>query len=194
MRIVRDETFATEYKKIFDLYPDADAQGFVERRNAVIYLKEFPQGNSNQSKVGLALHEAVHLFSHPAGKSNHLRGAAYGMLGRGLLEGFTQVVTEDIQAEQAIRPMRSDWQAYRQFTPVVRKLLKLLGPNLIAGAYFYGQLNPFLQGVIAKMTAARFHQLRQLTDQGNTQQAIDLIDKVARYRVTQLQHVFRGYD
>jgi hypothetical protein len=41
-------------------------------------LKEFPARNFGKTKAGLALHEAVHLFSHPAGKSNHIRATAYG--------------------------------------------------------------------------------------------------------------------
>src|SRR5918993_1120334 len=63
MRIVTDGEFARRYSAIFGQRPSADAQGFVDRANATIYLREFPTRNFNQTKAGLALHEAVHLFS-----------------------------------------------------------------------------------------------------------------------------------
>jgi outer membrane protein OmpA-like peptidoglycan-associated protein len=63
IRIVID--LDQRYRAVFGAPPPADAQGFVDRRSATIYLKEFPAGNVGKSLVGLALHEAVHLFSHP---------------------------------------------------------------------------------------------------------------------------------
>ena len=76
-------------------------------------LREFPAKNFGKTKVGLALHEAVHLFSHPPGKSNTLRATVYDLLGRGLIEGLTQMITDDILAEQKFSPLRADWQAFR---------------------------------------------------------------------------------
>jgi len=97
-RIVNDSEFATKYKSIFGNAPYADTRGFVDRPNATIYLSEFPARNFDQTKAGLALHEAVHLFSHPPGKSKALRATVYALLEQGLLEGLTQIITEDIQA------------------------------------------------------------------------------------------------
>ena len=80
IRIVTDGEFAGKYNGIFGQSPPTDAQGFVDRASATIYLREFPARNFNQTKAGLALHEAVHLFSHPPGRSNRLRATAYGLL------------------------------------------------------------------------------------------------------------------
>lgn len=60
IRIVTD--LDERYRAVFGAPVPADVQGFVDRRNATIYLKEFPARNWDKSKVGLALHEAVHLF------------------------------------------------------------------------------------------------------------------------------------
>jgi len=104
----------------------------------MMILKEFPQRNFGKSKVGIALHEAVHLFSHPPGRSNRIRATVYEMLGRGLLEGLTQMVTEDILSTQCIGPMRGDWQAYKNLTPIARKFMQALSPRIVADAYFLG--------------------------------------------------------
>jgi hypothetical protein len=130
IRIVIAGEFARRYGEIFNTPVPANAQGFVDRRNAIIYLKEFPAGNVGKSKVGLALHEAVHLFSHPAGKSNHLRGSAYLFLGEGLLEGLTQAITEDIQTAQGLRVR--DGRPIRNMFPLHGRLSVFLHQRLSA--------------------------------------------------------------
>ena len=197
MRIVTDGEFADKYGSIFGERPPADAQGFVDRRNATIYLREFPARNFNQTKAGLALHEAVHLFSHPPGKSNRLRATVYGFLEVGLLEGLTQIVTEDIQAAQGIRPLRADWQAYREYIPVVRRFIEILTPALVADAYFNGSITPLVNAVTTRWTIDGFRRVRQLANQKKTQQALQAIETLeqayrSRPRIIGFQQIFRG--
>jgi hypothetical protein len=177
IRIVTNGEFARKYKAIFNEPVPADAQGFVDRRNATIYLKEFPASNRGQSKVGLALHEAVHLFSHPPGRSNQLRATAYSFLGVGLLEGLTQVITEDIQTEQGIRPLPDKWQAYKEYVRVAHEFSRIFKPAVV-DAYFKGDVTKLLRVIEQRWTHASFERVRMLTnqnDQNATNQALKLI-------------------
>ena len=197
IRIVTDGEFAGKYNGIFGQPPPTDAQGFVDRASATIYLREFPARNFNQTKAGLALHEAVHLFSHPPGRSNRLRATSYGLLEQGLLEGLTQIVTEDIQVAQCIRPLRSDWQAYKEYVPVARRFMQVFTPALIADAYFNGSITPLVNAITRRWTIDGFRRVRQLTNQKKTEQALQAIEAIeqtyrSRPRVIGFQQIFRG--
>jgi hypothetical protein len=197
MRIVTDGEFARKYNGIFGESPPADAQGFVDRANATIYLREFPTRNFNQTKAGLALHEAVHLFSHPPGRSNRLRATAYGLLETGLLEGLTQIVTEDILAAQCIRPLRSEWQAYKEYIPVARRFVEIFTPGVVADAYFNGSITPLVNAMTTRWTIDGFRRVRQLANQKKTQQALQAIETLEqahrlRPRIIGFQQIFRG--
>jgi hypothetical protein len=198
MRIVTDTEFARRYNGIFGESPPADAQGFVDRANATIYLREFPARNFNQTKAGLALHEAVHLFSHPPGRSNRLRATVYGLLEKGLLEGLTQIITEDIQAAQGIRPLRTEWQAYQEYIPVARKFMQVFMPAVVAEAYFNGIVTPLINAISRRWSFDAFHKVRQLTNQKKTQQALQAIETLERAyrskpRIIGFQQIFRGH-
>jgi hypothetical protein len=197
MQIVTDGEFAKKYKGIFGQAPPANAQGFVDRRNATIYLREFPAKNFNQTKAGLALHEAVHLFSHPPGKSNALRATTYALLEEGLLEGLTQIITEDILAAQCIRPLRTEWQAYQEYIPVARRFVQVFTPAVVADAYFNGIVNPLINAITRRWTVAEFVKVRRLTNQKKPQQALEAIKTLeqaylSKPRIIQFQHIFRG--
>lgn len=197
MQIVTDGEFIKTYKGIFREAPPANAQGFVDRRNATIYLREFPAKNFNQTKAGLALHEAVHLFSHPPGKSNALRATTYALLETGLLEGLTQIITEDILAAQCIRPLRAEWQAYQEFIPVARRFIDVFTSAVVADAYFNGVVNPLINSITRRWTVAEFVKVRRLTNQKKTQQALEAIKTLEQSyrlkpRIIQFQQIFRG--
>lgn len=176
MRIVTEAEFARRYNGVFGQQPPAHAQGFVDRGNAMIFLREFPVRNFNQTKAGLALHEAVHLFSHPPGRSNRMRATAFGLLEEGLLEGLTQIVTEDIQAAQCIRPLRADWQAYKEYIPVTRRFMQVFTPAVVAEAYFNGIVTPLINAITQRWTVDAFRPIRQLTNQKKPQQALQAIE------------------
>jgi hypothetical protein len=197
MRIVTEGEFAKSYRGVFGQPPPADAQGFVDRRNARIFLREFPARNFNQTKAGLALHEAVHLFSHPPGRSNQLRATVYGLLEEGLLEGLTQIVTEDILAAQCISPLRADWQAYKEYIPVTRRFIQVFTPAVVGDAYFNGSVTPLINAITRRWSIDSFRRVRQLTNQRQTRQALQAIEAFEQAyrstpRIIQFQQVFRG--
>jgi hypothetical protein len=197
MRIVTEGEFAKSYRGVFRQPPPANAQGFVDRRNALIFLREFPARNFNQTKAGLALHEAVHLFSHPPGKSNVLRATVYSLLGEGLLEGLTQVITEDILAAQCISPLRSDWQAYKEYIPVARRFIEVFTPAVVGDAYFNGTVTPLINAITRRWTADGLARVRRLTNQAQTEQALQTIEALeqayrSKPRIIGFQQIFRG--
>jgi hypothetical protein len=196
MRIVTDGEFAKSYRGVFGQPPPADAQGFVDRGNATIFLREFPVRNFNQTKVGLALHEAVHLFSHPPGRSNRLRATVYALLETGLLEGLTQIVTEDILAAQCISPLRAEWQAYKEYIPVARKFIQVFTPAVVADAYFNGSVTPLISAITRRWSVDAFRRVRQLTNQKKPEQALQAIQTLEQAyrlkpRITEFQQIFR---
>jgi hypothetical protein len=191
LRICDASEFVRGYSRIFGESPPVNAQGFVDRRNGIMVLKEFPSGNRGKTKVGLALHEAVHLFSHPPGKSNQLRATSYGMLDRGLIEGITQVVTEDILAQQGISPLRERWQVYESLTPIARRFMNSFSP-MVAEAYFNGRLRPLINAIQGRWTVRGLQRVIALANQQQTIPALDLIGALNQApRVTPFQQVFR---
>jgi hypothetical protein len=112
------------------------------------------------------------------------------MLGRGLLEGLTQMVTEDILSTQCIGPMRGDWQAYKNLTPIARKFMQALSPRIVADAYFLGAVNPLHELIRIKWTFASFVRLRELANREEKPAALQLIDTLNRPR--EFQQIFRG--
>jgi hypothetical protein len=189
IRICDEREFADSYRKVHGEPAPANAQGFVNRRSGMMILKEFPQRSIRKSKLGIAVHEAVHLFSHPPGKSNQIRATVYDMLGRGLLEGLTQVVTEDILSTQCISPMRDDWQAYKKLAPIARKFTQALSPRIVAEAFFLGAINPLHNLIRIKWTFASFVKLREMANREDMTAALQLIDTLNRPPV--IQQVFR---
>jgi len=196
VRIVMAGDFANKYTGIFGGTAPKDAQGFVDRKNAIMYLKEFPAGSRAKSKLGLALHEAVHLFSHPAGRSRLLRSTAYAFLGEGLLEGLTQAITEDIQKAQGIRPMRENWQAYKEYVPVAREICRIFTRTALGDAYFNGNLNNLFQAILHRWGHDQFRKVQALTNRKKTDDALQLARSLEnayakRPKVSELRWVFR---
>ena len=191
MQICDDREFASSYRRIFGEAPPADAQGFVDRRNGTMVLKEFPARNYGKTKAALALHEAVHLFSHPPGKSNALRATSYELLGQGLIEGLTQMITDDILTEQTFSPLREEWQAYKSFTPVARKFVEAFSLRLVAEAFFYGMLDPLNRAIRFKWGPDGFANVRQLTTNKQKDVALRLIKRLNEPRIIHQQQVFR---
>ena len=71
----------------------------------------------------LALHEMVHWVSHPPEQGHRL--TAWLALDEGLIEGLTQVVTEDIFEDRGISQY---WKAiYMEQVAIVRKLIERFG-------------------------------------------------------------------
>jgi hypothetical protein len=115
--------------------------GTVDRWTRTIYMIPAP-GLRGETRLEFALHEAVHLFAHPVipPKGSYPRicvGTFQRTYGPGFGEGATQVITEDIMAEQGISKYYRE-RPYDAFTPPVRELMKIFSVGALARAYFWG--------------------------------------------------------
>jgi hypothetical protein len=143
--------------------------GTIDRAAGRIYLLETP-GARGYSRVEFALHEAVHLLADPFMKivseeaftrkygRSCLRGEDdVGTFQRkycmGLGEGATQVITEEIMAQQGIEKYYRE-RPYDKFTPTVRKLIKIFSLDQFARAYFWTGVASFTAAMEARWGGA----------------------------------------
>ena len=127
--------------------------GTIDRAAGKLYLLEAP-GVSGYTRLEFALHEAVHLVAHPFMRTvsddaflrQHGRSCRRGETDVGTFqrkycagfgEGATQVITEDIMAEQGIEKYYRE-RPYHQFTGLIRKFVEIFSLDRFARAYFWG--------------------------------------------------------
>lgn len=79
---------------------NSGAIGVTDKQTGRITMKEWGP-NSERTYLLAALHECVHLVSHPA-EQGKPHSTAWMHLGSGLLEGMVECVTEDILAAQRL--------------------------------------------------------------------------------------------
>ena len=108
-----------------------------------------------------------------------------------------EAMLEDILAAQCIRPLRAEWQAYKEYIPVARKFIEIFTPALVADAYFNGSITPLVNAMTTRWTIDGFRRVRQLTNQKKTQQALQAIETLeqayrSRPRIIGFQQIFRG--
>jgi hypothetical protein len=165
--------------------------GTIDRPNGVIYLLP-PPGRLSDTRLEFALHEAIHLIAHPgmnlvdeqAFQSNygvsciHLNdvGSFQRKYCFGFGEGATQTITEHIMKDQGISWTQGD-RPYKEFTPVVAKLISIFSPERFARAYFWGAIKEFTEAMEFRwgpnwLSVARF------ASTGDTKRTLNYIDKL----------------
>lgn len=152
---------------------DPDTQGLTDKIKPEIVFVEIWE-HSAQTLVVNALHEMVHWVSHPPEQGAKI--TAWGVLGDGLGEGLTHVVTEDIFEDQRIS---QHWKAiYSERVAIVRKLIERFGIQPFGEALFRGRyqaLKPLLDTY-----GLGFNQIRTLANANNSRKAIECIDNLNR--------------
>jgi hypothetical protein len=163
-----------------DRVPHADRSegkvyGITYKAISKVYLRETPL-NSATSFVLAALHECVHVVSHPIAITPN-GSTAKRILSDGLLEGLVELVTEDIiLANKIPLPLLSSGlRGHQALMPIAQALLDVVGVLPLASLLFYG-----LQSEISKQFAFLFGSddwIRIATYAHNqkTQEAISLI-------------------
>jgi hypothetical protein len=157
-----------------------------KKRGQITMQDEFGQ-NSHAARFGHALHETVHLVSHPAGKSPQGRSTVRGMLADGPFEGLVEAVTEDILQEQKIALAQGDQRGHPKRVPVVRQLFQTLAQHRIApvpffaSALFVGDMtvNQFLMQMHWTFSAGGWAQIQALTTNDQRDVAIRKIEELA---------------
>jgi hypothetical protein len=112
-----------------------DVPGVTYKQTGEIIMQQW--GRPDTTYLSAALHECVHLVSHPA-TQGVAHSTALGPLGLGLLEGLVEVVTEDILLDQKISLASGTKRGHQQRVPVVRELLKTMSVVLFAKTLFQG--------------------------------------------------------
>ena len=138
---------------------DTVVGGTIDRGTGKIYMLP-PPGRRSDTRLEFALHEAIHLLAHPftslvddnTFQKNYgrpcIRDASVGTFQRkfcrGFGEGMTQLITEQIMSRQGISETK-DQRPYREFTPIVRELMRIFSSEAFARAYFLGEVNALVQ-------------------------------------------------
>lgn len=168
--------------------------GTVDRRTGTIYLMVAP-GARSHSRLEYALHEAVHLFSHPFmsivsdqsfqqkyGQPCHTGQTDVGTFQRkycrGFGEGATQLITEQIMEAQTISKYYRD-RPYDEFTAPVKELVRIFSLDKFARAYFWGEVKQFTEALESRWGPA-WRNVANFTSTKNTRLALAEIEKLEK--------------
>ena len=127
--------------------------GTIDRWTRTIYMVPAP-GLRQETRLEYALHEAVHLFAAPHAPTAATCpapciGPFQRRYGDGFGEGLTQVITEDIMEAQGISRYYRD-RPYDVYTAPVREVVRIFGVDLIARAYFFGDVASLTTAIQAR--------------------------------------------
>lgn len=167
-RIVSAEEFGRYYAM------EPNDLGYTNKIKAEMVLKELFKG-SLESTMTAALHEMVHWVSHPPKQGKQV--TVLGFLGHGLMEGLTQVVTEDLLQDQGIA--QSPYPAYAERVAIVRKLIERFKVAPFGEALFQGRVNA-LQPLLDTYGSAGFREISELATKNDSKKAIDCIERLNR--------------
>jgi hypothetical protein len=154
--------------------------GTIDRWTRTIYVVPAP-GLRMHTRLEYALHEAVHLFADPhAPTQAQCPGPCVGTFqrtyGTGFGEGLTQVITEDVMDAQSISRYYRD-RPYSDYTAPVRELIRIFGRDLLARAYFFGDVAAFTAAMDARW-GRMWRVVAALTSARKPKQALDEIKKL----------------
>jgi hypothetical protein len=152
--------------------------GVTSKVTGEIKLLDISSNNAGFAAMGAALHELVHLVSHPPQQGKRI--TVFEALGEGLMEGLTHVVTEDILTQQGIAPFSG--HGYGDRVKIVRRLIEVLQPNsvrMFGRALFLGNLGEV--NLLAQFLGSNaFREVKNLATMHNSAKAIQCIDTVVK--------------
>jgi hypothetical protein len=186
-QIVNSDRFAKIMADLGETGDVGNTPGVTDKKRGQITMQDEFGQNAHAARFGHALHETVHLVSHPAGKTPQGRSSIRGMLAEGLFEGLVEAVTEDILQEQKIALASEDQRGHPKRVPVVRKLFQTLEQHQIPPVPFFGRLlfvgditmNHFLMPMHWTFSADGWTQIQALTTHNERDVAIRKIDEMA---------------
>lgn len=154
--------------------------GTIDRWTRTIYMVPAP-GLRQETRLEYALHEAVHLFADPHAPTAATCpapciGSFQRRYGEGFGEGLTQVITEDIMDAQSISRYYRD-RPYDVYTAPMREVVRIFGVDLMARAYFFGDL-PSLTAAMDARWGNRWQQVAGLTTLKNPGAALAEIKRL----------------
>ncbi len=161
--------------------PDVDVShtpGVTDKRTGTISMLEYFGGSSQATYLHAALHEAVHLVSHPPGRGGRLHSTAWTPFGEGLLEGIVECVTIDILNEQHIALARPEMRGHQQRLPVAIEMLRRLSRPLLARVLFEGDYQQFILLMHHFYSVTGWEEIKSLTTANNPRRAIQRMNEL----------------
>ncbi len=161
--------------------PDVDVShipGMTDKRTGTISMLEYFGGSSQATYLHAALHEAVHLVSHPPGRGGRLHSTAWTPFGEGLLEGIVECVTIDILNEQHIALARPEMRGHEQRLPVAIEMLRRLSRPLLARVLFEGDYQQFILLMHHFYSVTGWEEIKSLTTANNPRRAIQRMNEL----------------
>jgi hypothetical protein len=165
--------------------------GFTDKQTGEITMLEWGP-NTGFTFLSAALHETVHLVSHPA-QQGSANSTAYGFLGQGFLEGIVECVTIDVLRDQRIALAKSELRGHQDRLRVAVQLLSTLSIPLMARVLFEGDLGQFREVVHHTYSVNGWNEIQTLTTENKSVLAIQRMnywraqqEQVHRYRLQQL--------
>jgi hypothetical protein len=190
-RIVNSKEFAQTMIAMGEQGDLSHIAGVTDKRTGIITMQEFFGINSRATYLGAALHEAVHMVSHPPGRGGVPHSTAFKFLGEGLLEGFVECVTREILNGNGITLPGPDKRGHMQRVPVALALLRQLGVPPLARLLFEGDFLQFLPMVNSLFSPAGWHEIKILTTANNPQRAIQRMNELRAVQAPQRLHELR---
>jgi hypothetical protein len=191
-RIVSSKDFAQTMIALGEQGDLGHIAGVSDKRAGIITMQEFFGINSRATYLGAALHEAVHLVSHPPGRGRVPRSTAFGALGGGLLEGLVECITREILTANKIALPGPDKRGHLQRVPVAVAMLQQLGVPPVAGLLFDGDFRQFLPLVHSLFSVTGWQEIQSLTTANNPRRAIQRMNELRavqeQTRLHELRH------
>jgi hypothetical protein len=161
--------------------------GFTDKKTGTITMAEWGP-NTKSTFLGAALHEAVHLVSHPP-QQGAANSTAWDILGQGLLEGMVECVTLDILLAQRIALAKPSMRGHQQRLKVAVTLLRTLSIPFLARVLFGGQRDPFEPVVRHTYSWNGWDEIKTLTTNNEADRALERMKfwRASQQRVHQIR-------
>ena len=150
---------------------DRNIPGFTDKQRGTITMVEWGL-NTKTTFLSAALHEAVHLVSHPP-QQGAAHSTAWDILGQGLLEGMVECVTLDILLAQRIALAKASMRGHQQRLKVAVTLLRTLSIPFMARVLFGGQKDPFEPVVRQTYSWNGWEEIKTLTTNNDADRALE---------------------
>jgi hypothetical protein len=155
----------------------AHLPGITDKRTGVITMIEYFGGSSNATYLGAALHEAVHLVSHPPGRSSSGESTSSKNLEEGLHEGLVECVTENILTTQGFTLAKGKLRGHEDRIPVAKAMVNRFGVPLFARLLFEGDFQHFIPQMVLTYSSPGWEEIKSLTTANKPKLAIDSMKK-----------------
>jgi hypothetical protein len=184
-RIVNHKEFAETMRALGEESEVGHIPGVTNKRTGIITMQEFFGVNSHATYLRAALHETVHLVSHPPGRANRAHSTAWGILGQGLLEGMVECVTLEILNAQRITLARESMRGHLKRLPVAIELLRQFSRHLLGRVLFQGDFQQFVLLMHHTYSVRGWQEIQSLTTANQPGRAIQRMNELSAAQARQ---------